>query len=143
MFLEWENNSGKLQIISLKFRNSGKFQNKAINDVKQISLSHLIKRKKIRVEILNDSILNDNQEKGVNESADMNIKTWKHPGTSSTDKLNHIKSSLRKEPDQTLIHAGTNGPTKDHNHLNNMKKIVKMIIQICKDTKLGFSLLIR
>ena len=29
-FLEWENNSGKLQIIS------GKFQNNAINDIKQI-----------------------------------------------------------------------------------------------------------
>ena len=42
MFLEWENNSGKLQIISEKFQNSGKFQNNAINDVKQISLSHLI-----------------------------------------------------------------------------------------------------
>ena len=74
LFLEWEN-SGKLQTISLKFQNSGKFQNEAINDVKQISLSHLIKRKKIRVEILNDSILNDIQEKRVNESADMNIKT--------------------------------------------------------------------
>ena len=37
MFLEWENNSGKLQIIS------GKFQNNAINDVKQISLSHVMK----------------------------------------------------------------------------------------------------
>ena len=36
MFLEWGNNSGKLQIIS------GKFQNNAINDVKQISLSHVI-----------------------------------------------------------------------------------------------------
>ena len=32
----------KLQIISRKFQNSGKFQNKAINDVKQISLSHVI-----------------------------------------------------------------------------------------------------
>ena len=36
MFLEWENNHGKLQIIS------GKFQNNATNDIKQISLSHLI-----------------------------------------------------------------------------------------------------
>ena len=36
MFLEWENNSGKLQIIS------GKFQNNIINDVKQISPSHVI-----------------------------------------------------------------------------------------------------
>ena len=32
MFLEWENNSGK-------------FQNNAISDVKQISLSHVIKWK--------------------------------------------------------------------------------------------------
>ena len=37
MFLERENNSGKLQIIS------GKFQNNATNDVKQVSLSHVIK----------------------------------------------------------------------------------------------------
>ena len=42
MFLEWENNSGKLQIISGKFQNSDKFQNNAINNVKQISLSHVI-----------------------------------------------------------------------------------------------------
>ena len=37
MFLEWENNGGK-------FHNSGKFQNNAINDVKQISLSHVIRQ---------------------------------------------------------------------------------------------------
>ena len=36
MLLESENNSGKLQIIS------GKFQNDSIDDVKQISLSHVI-----------------------------------------------------------------------------------------------------
>ena len=43
MFLERENNSGKLQIISGEFQNNGKFQNNAINNVKQISLSHMIK----------------------------------------------------------------------------------------------------
>ena len=37
MFLEWDNNSGKLQIIS------GNFQNNAINDVKQILLSQVIR----------------------------------------------------------------------------------------------------
>ena len=41
MLLEWENNSGKLQI-TRKFQNSGEFQNNAINDVKQISRSHVI-----------------------------------------------------------------------------------------------------
>ena len=34
IFLEWEYNSGKLEIISGKFQNSGEFQNNAINDVK-------------------------------------------------------------------------------------------------------------
>ena len=39
MFLEWENNGGKLQIIS------GKFQNNAIiNDVKQIYLAYFEKK---------------------------------------------------------------------------------------------------
>ena len=42
MFLEWENNSGKLQIIS------GKFQNNAINDVKQIWLSHVISKRNVK-----------------------------------------------------------------------------------------------
>ena len=32
----------KLKIVSGKFQNSGKFQKNAINDVKQISLSHVI-----------------------------------------------------------------------------------------------------
>ena len=45
MFLEWENNSGKLQIISRKFQKTGKNQNNGINAVKQISLSHVIMKK--------------------------------------------------------------------------------------------------
>ena len=45
MFFESENSSGKLQIISGKFHNSRKFQNNAINNVKPISLSRVIKRK--------------------------------------------------------------------------------------------------
>ena len=43
MFFESENSSGKLQIISGEFHNSRKFQNNAINNVKPISLSHVIK----------------------------------------------------------------------------------------------------
>ena len=58
------------------------------------------KRKKIRVEILGDSMLNDIQEKKLNKNADINIKP-----------------SLRKEPDQIVIHAGTNDLTNDHNYL--------------------------
>ena len=67
------------------------------------------------------------QEKGLNKNADINIKMRKYPGASSTDILDHIKPSLRKEPDQIVIHAGTNDLTNDYNYLNNVKKIVKMV----------------
>ena len=100
------------------------------------------KRKKIRVEILGDSMLNGVQEKGLNKNADINIKIRKYPGASSTDILDHIRPSLRKEPDQIIIHAGTNDLTNDHNYLNNVKKIVKMVRETCKNTKLCFSSLI-
>ena len=65
------------------------------------------KIKEIRVEILSDSMLNGIQEKGLNKNIDINIKIRKYPGASSTDILDHIKPSLRKEPDQIVIHAGT------------------------------------
>ena len=100
------------------------------------------KRKKIRVEILSDSMFNGIQEKGLNKNADINIKIGKHPGASPTDILDHIKPSLRKEPDQIVIHAGTNDLTNDHNYLNNMKQIVKMVRETCKNTNLCFSSLI-
>ena len=54
MFLEGENNSGKLQIIRGKLQNnSTKFQNNAINDTKQISLSHVLTTKSSPLHIAN------------------------------------------------------------------------------------------
>ena len=81
------------------------------------------KRKKMRVEILDDFMLDGIQEKGLNKNRDINIKIRKYPGASSTDILDHIKPSLRKEPDQIVIHAGTNDLKNDDNYLNNVKKL--------------------
>ena len=100
------------------------------------------KRKEIRLELLDDSMLNGVQGKGINKNADINIKIPKYPGASLTDIWDHIEPSLRKEPDQIIIHAGTNDLTNDHNYLNNVKKIVKMVRETCKNTKLCFSSLI-
>ena len=97
------------------------------------------KRKKICVEMLSDSMLNVLQEKRLNKNADINIKIRKYPGASLTDILDHIKPSLRKEPDQIENHAGTNDQTNDHNDLNNVKKITKIVRETCKNTKLCFS----
>ena len=78
----------------------------------------------------------------MNENADMNIKIQKYPRESSTDILDHLKSSLRKEADQILIHTGTSNLTNDHNYLNNVKEIVNMVKETCEDTKFCFSSLI-
>ena len=87
-------------------------------------------------------MLNGIQEKGLNKNADINVKIQKYSGASSTDILDHIKPSLRKEPDQIVTHAETNDLTNDHNYLHNVKKIVKMVRETCKNTKLFFSSLI-
>ena len=84
-------------------------------------------------------MVNGIQEKGMNKDSNMIIKIRKYPGASSTDILDHIKPSLRKDPDQILIHAGTNDLTNDQNYLKNVKKIVKLVRETCKDTKLCFS----
>ena len=85
-------------------------------------------------------MLNGVQEKGLNKITDINIKIRKHPGASSTNILDHIRPSLKKEPDQIIIHVGTNGPTNDHNYLN-VKKIVKMVRETCKKHQTLFLLI--
>ena len=74
----------------------------------------------------------------MNKNTDKNIKIRKYPGASLTNILDLIKPILRKEPYQILIHAGTN----DHNYFNKGKKIVELVRETFKDTKLCFSLLI-
>ena len=76
-------------------------------------------------------MLNCIQGKGLNKNTDINFKIRKCPGASSINILDRIKPSLRKEPDQILIHAGTNDLTNDDNYLNKLKKIVKVVRETC------------
>ena len=73
------------------------------------------KRKKIRVEKLGDAMLNGVQETGLNKNADINFKIRKYSGASWANILDCIKPSLRKEPDQIVIPAGTSDLPNDHN----------------------------
>ena len=68
-------------------------------------------------------MLNVVQGKELNKNADINIKIRKYPGASSSNILDHIRPSLRKELDQVIIHARTNHIENDHNYLNNVKKL--------------------
>ena len=84
-------------------------------------------------------MLNGVHERGMNKDENIKVKIRKYPGASSIDILDHIKPSLRKAPEQIIIHAGTNDISNSTNYLKNVKKIVKLVKETCKDTKLSFS----
>ena len=88
-------------------------------------------------------MLNGIHKRGMNKDGNIKVKIQKYPGASSIDILDHIKPSLWKVPEQIIIHAGTNDISNNTNYLNNVKKIVKVIKETCKDTKLSFSSVIR
>ena len=86
------------------------------------------------IEIIRDSMLNSIHGRGMDK-----VKIRKYPDAFSIDILGHIKSSLRKAPEQIIIHSSTNGISNNTNYLKNFKKTVKLVKEICKDTKPSFS----
>lgn len=82
------------------------------------------------------------RERGMNKTNLFNIKVRRYPAASSIDIINHLKPSLRKALDGIIIHAGTNDITNNVNYLSNVKKIVKLVRETPKDTKLCFSSII-
>ena len=84
-------------------------------------------------------MLNGIHERGMNKDENIKVKIRKYPGASSIDILDHIKPSLRKAPEQIIIHAGMNDISNNTNDLKNDKTIVKLVKETCKDTKLSFS----
>ena len=84
-------------------------------------------------------MLNGIHERDMNKDENIKVKIRKYPGASSIIILNYIKHSLRKAPEQIIIHAGTNGISNNTTYLKNIKNIVKMVKETCKDTKRSFS----
>ena len=68
----------------------------------------------------------------MNKTNQFNIKVHRYPGTSSIDIIDHLKSSLRKVPD--------NYPYRDRRHKKQyqLKKTVKLVRETSKDTELCF-----
>ena len=84
-------------------------------------------------------MLNGIHERGMNKDKNIKVKIRKYPGTFSIDILDHIKPSLWKAPEQITIHAGTNDISNNIKYLKSVKKVVKLVKETCKDTKLSFS----
>ena len=78
-------------------------------------------------------------ERGMNMDENIKVNIWEYPGVSSVAILDHIKPNLRKAPEQIIIHAGPNDISNNTSYLKNVKKIVKLVKETCKDIKLSFS----
>ena len=56
-------------------------------------------------------MLNGIFETGFNKEEGVIVNIRKFPGVTSTDIMDHIKPTLRKKRDSTIIYAGTNTVT--------------------------------
>ena len=115
-------------------------KNNTVDTIKEQVPMRLPMRLPFNIEsTIGDSMLNGIHERAMNKDENIKVKIRKYPDASSVDILDHIKPSLREAPEQIIIHAGTNDISNNTNYLKNVKKIVKLVKETCKDTKLSFS----
>ena len=136
-------NAIKEQVATIKEYSRSVKSNNQRSEKSKNQVSKAKPENKSHIEIIGDSMLNGIHKRGMNKDENIKVKIQKYPGASSIDILDHIKPSLWKVPEQIIIHAGTNDISNNTNYLNNVKKIVKVIKETCKDTKLSFSSVIR
>ena len=80
----------------------------------------------MKVVILRDSLLNGINEKGLSKKH--NVKIVNKPGaTSERLLLENLDNLIKYQPENVIIHAGTNDLTNGINLLNNANKIVKKL----------------
>ena len=82
-------------------------------------------------------MLNGIHERGMTKDENIKVQIRKYPGASSIDVLDHIKPSLRKAPEQIIIHASTNDISNNKNYLRNVKKILKLVEKTAKLSNLA------
>ena len=68
------------------------------------------------------------------------VTVMKHPGCSTEDMADYIKSIARKKPDTILLHVGTNDLTKGINTMKNVRKCVEAIRELdnSENIQIGF-----
>ena len=66
---------------------------------------------KTRIETMGESKVNSLEERRQNKAENVIVKVRRNSGASSLDIINDINRSLRKEPDEIIIHSGTNDIT--------------------------------
>ena len=113
-------NTIKEQVATIKENSRSVESNNQRNEKSKNQLSKAKPVKKSHIEFIGDSVLNRIHERGMNKDENIEVKFRKYPGASSVDILDHIKPSLRKAPEQIIIHAGMNAISNNINYLKNV-----------------------
>ena len=84
-------------------------------------------------------MLNGINDRGLNNKK---RKVWvkNHPGANTEDILDHLKPALRRNPDLSIIHSGTNDIMDDNDTIKFLDKAVELSRKECPKTKVAISL---
>ena len=93
--------------------------------------------KKRNVCIIGDSIINGINPNGFKKN--MNVKVKPYGGATSEDLIDFIKPTIRKKPDDVIIHIGTNDLTNNSDTIKNLEQVIQYISHESPDTNTTLS----
>lgn len=95
-----------------------------------------IPQHKDKLLIVGDCMVKNLQGHKMSKSS--NVKVWSFPGCTVQDMEDHIKPLLRKNPEEIILHLGTNN-LKDSDPKTCADKIAELCSQVNKSTKITIS----
>ena len=92
------------------------------------------------VEVIGDSHLNAINENGLNsKERNRKVKVRRWPGGSVEDMCDLVKPALRNNPNEIIIHAGSNDMPKPSNVMRDFKTLTNFVKEHSPDVKLTIS----
>ena len=85
-------------------------------------------------------MVNDISEKG--RSVNLKVKIVNFPGGASEKILEKLDDIIKEQPDDLIVHVGTNDLTNNINLLTNVKKIFNKVSKESPSTSISFSSII-
>ena len=93
--------------------------------------------KKKKIVLTGDSMVNGISEKGI--SVNLKVKIVNFPGGTSEKILEKLDDIIKEQPDDLIVHVGTNDLTNNVNLLTNVKKIFNKVSEESPSTSIAFS----
>ena len=97
--------------------------------------------KKKEIVLTVDFMVNGISEKGL--SVNHKVKIVNFPGDTSERILQKLDDIIKEQPDDLIVHVGTNDLTNNVNLLTRLKKIFNKVSKESSSTSIGFSSIIK